>query len=616
MTGVTHGADAARLDEISGQLRVQGEQVGQIGETLGVVSGTLREAWSGPDMEHLLAQTDQLRPAIARTGASLVAWADALREQADQQRTGSGEGGSRGSSVVDNLVGGRGAGSGSGRPDLSGMTGVFRDLVGGMSAGGGSPFGGLPAGSMANAIGDGPQTDPGELRQPGSVTTSDTAEGKKSAFKIEAGTATTVGNSRESVDSEGRSVQTTTVTAEASVVGSVGGESKKGAGIALEDGGGTRVSYSVTAPVGVDPLSIDPADPQSWPPGTSVRFDEEFYATLGLSGSFRGLLASGGLENGVGGYVEVSKGEGDQVVVLVGDEKFSRASQEVGVGTPDANVKVGGSNEVSSGTAKEVVIDLSTPEGRATYQTLLEGGEAPTVDDPGVVDVADLQVVGVSKSAGASGTLGDWSAGGNLAEWSTGGVQRTHADGTTSLEWNEVQNETQIGGVTVFDANGDMIEGESTVYMRLEGVNASDAGNYNRNYLNEDVSPTGEHNVVIDLTHGDISQMKTQAAQAQAAMINADPDAYPHFPGAGEREITSSDVLRHVATTEDASISLNGTDKATQQILLADSDLAVVKAMMSTGGPLEFQQELAADYYQSKGERITPVGEVKSQRSA
>lgn len=187
MTGVTHGADAARLDEISGQLRVQGEQVGQIGETLGVVSGTLRKAWSGPDMEHLLAQTDQLRPAIARTGASLVAWADALREQADQQRTGSGEGGSRGSSVVGSLVGGRGAGSGSGRPDLSGVTGVFRDLVGGMSAGGGSPFGGLPAGSMANAIGDGPQTDPGELRQPGSVTTSDTVEGKKSASRSRPG---------------------------------------------------------------------------------------------------------------------------------------------------------------------------------------------------------------------------------------------------------------------------------------------------------------------------------------------------------------------------------------------------------------------------------------------
>ncbi|SMC93420.1 hypothetical protein [Janibacter indicus] len=350
-----------------------------------------------------------------------MAWADALREQADQQRTGSGEGGSRGSSVVDNLVGARTSGSATARPDLSGVTGVFRDLVGGMSAGGGSPFGGLPAGSMANAIGDGPQTDPGELRQPGSVTTSDTAEGKKSAFKIEAGTATTVGNSRESVDSEGRSVQTTTVTAEASVVGSVGGESKKGTGVALEDGGGSRVSYSVTAPVGVDPLSIDPTDPQSWPPGTSVRFDEEFYATLGLSGSFRGLMASGGLENGVGGYVEVSKGEGDQVVVLVGDEKFSRASQEVGVGTPDANVKVGGSNEVSTGTAKEVVIDLSTPEGRETYLTLLEGGEAPTVDAPGVVDVADLQVVWVSKSAGASGTLGDWSAGGNFAEWSTGG---------------------------------------------------------------------------------------------------------------------------------------------------------------------------------------------------
>ncbi|WP_159451239.1 hypothetical protein [Janibacter indicus] len=115
-------------------------------------------------------------------------------------------------------------------------------------------------------------------------------------------------------------------------------------------------------------------------------------------------------------------------------------------------------------------------------------------------------------------------------------------------------------------------------------MDPSQAGNYNRNYLDEDVSPTGEHNVVIDLTHGDISQMKTQAAQAQAAMINADPDAYPHFPGAGEREITSSDVLRHVATTEDAWIELNGMDTATQQILLADSDLEVVKTMMSTGG--------------------------------
>lgn len=607
MAGVTSGADPDRLDEISELMRGHAEQIGQLSETLGHASTVLRASWSGPDMEHLLAQTDHLRPEMARTGSTLVAFADQLRHQADEQRRGSGEGG---------RAGRPGARDGEGIRGGRGLTGVpqgFRDLVGGMTSGEGrSPFD-LPGGAMTNAIGDGPQTDPGQVEQPGSVSNSDTVEGGKVVKGQVTGTET-VAVSKEFVDSEGRSVQTTTVSvrAEAGVAGEAGGDLTGGG---FSAGGGKEASYEVTAPVGVDPLSIDPNDPMSWPPGVSVRFGEEYFAAFDAEARFRGLMAGAGYEFGTEGYVEISRGDGDQVVVQVGDAEFLRASSELGLGTPDANVKAGASSETSSGTAREVTIDMSTPGGRATFDDVMIG-KPPAADAPGVVDVADLTVFNASKSVDLSVTAGDVSAGGTLSEWSAGGVQRTHADGTTTLDWTGEDRGTQVGGTATFDANGDMIDGKSTYYMRLEGVSPEAAAQYNNMYLDDPGTPAHDNNVVLNFTSGDLAQMKTQAAQTQAAMINADPEYYHDFPGASDGNVTASDVLRHCKDNPDAVIDLGGPNSATQVILTSGSDAEILRAMMATGGPLEFQTELAVDYYGAKGERIDPVGEVTSQRSA
>ncbi|RWU82974.1 hypothetical protein CWN80_09185 [Janibacter hoylei PVAS-1] len=610
MAGVTSGADPDRLDEISELMRGHAEQIGQLSETLGHASTVLRASWSGPDMEYLLAQTDHLRPEMARTGSTLVAFADQLRHQADEQRRGSGEGGGAGRPGARDGEGIRG-----GR-HITGVPQGFRDLVGGMTSGEGrSPFD-LPAGAMTNAIGDGPQTDPGEVEQPGYVSNSDDVEGGK-VIKGQVTGTETVAVSREFVDSEGRSVQTTTVSvrAEAGIAGEAGGDLTGGG---FSASGGKEASYEVTAPVGVDPLSIDPNDPMSWPPGVSVRFSEEYFAAFDAEARFRGLMAGAGYEFGTEGYVEISRGDGDQVVVQVGDAEFLRSSSELGLGTPDANVKAGASSETSSGTAREVTIDMSTPGGRATFDDVMIG-KPPAADAPGVVDVADLTVFNASKSVDLSMTAGDVSAGGTLAEWGAGGVQRTHADGTTTLDWTGEAQGRQVGGTASFDADGNMVVEDNTYYIRMEGVDPTTAAEYNRNYLGEDVTPTHDQNVVINFTHDDLATMRYQAAATHASIVNANPENFPNFPAAADGHVTSEDVLRYFEEHPDtAGTDLRdiATGDTTMTILGAQSDQEMLRVLMLGDGPLVVQRDLAGDYHTATGNYVRPVGDITSARSA
>lgn len=605
MTGLTHGADVERLREIAVMMRGQGARVQEVSEELGPLSAMLQESWGGPDAEYLLSQVQMLRPVVANTGATLVAWADGLSVQADQQVAGSGEGDD----------GGAGAGAQSpGRArDLA--EGIGRSL--GLDRLHGGRDDASPLGSglgLTNAIGDTPGRDPGQIAQPGSVSKSTSAE----AGPLKVTDTATVSVSGESVDAEGRSVQTTEVTLSREGAIELGKEID-GVGLTAKGYTGAEVGYSVTAPEGVDPLSIDPLRPETWPEGVSVRFDESFYAGYGMEGNYRGLIVGLGQEVGTGQYVEVSKGAGNEVTLLVGNEDFSRASAQLGLGTDEVNVKVGANNGVSSGSAREVVIDRSTPEGQQTYESLLFGGGAvPAVGTAGVVDVADLTVLNAQSSVDVSGTAGDWSAGGTLSEWSAGGVQRTHADGTTTLDWTGESRGMQVGGTTSFDSTGKAMTEDNTYYMRLEGVSPEAAQQYNNLYLAEDVKPSGDNNVVISLDHHDLETMRVQAAQTTAAQINAHPEDYPDFPR-GDGPVTSSDILAHVDGNPDGARDVvspftNGT--ATETILTAQTDQEILRSMMAVHGPLEYQQQIAVDHHSATGRTVIPVGEVSSQPSA
>ena len=63
------------------------------------LEGTKRALSDGlPHAESLAADVAQVRPAIASIGSTIIAWADELRDQADEQTQGSG-GGARGGEV-------------------------------------------------------------------------------------------------------------------------------------------------------------------------------------------------------------------------------------------------------------------------------------------------------------------------------------------------------------------------------------------------------------------------------------------------------------------------------------------------------------------------------------
>lgn len=617
MTGVTHGADVDRLREVAGVIRGQGQRVQEVGDELGPLSAMLEESWGGPDAEALLVQVHRLRPAIAGAGATLVAWADGLSAQADQQASGSGESGGSG-------------GSGQGIRD------AVREgarLFGGLSAPGGAPTGGTVPGwqggnPLANSAtayqhsadgggggvsdidGGTSGRDPGQIDQPGSVSKSTSVE----AGPVKVTDTATASVSGESVDAEGRSMQTTEVTL--SREGAIElGKKIDGVGVTGTGYTGAEVGYSVTAPAGVDPLSIDPLRPETWPEGVSVRFDESFYAGYGLEGNYRGLIVGIGQEVGTGQYIEVSKGDGNEVTVLVGNDEFRRATTQLGVGTDELNAKVGANNGISSGSAREVVIDRSTPAGQATYESLLFGGGAvPAVGTAGVVDVADLTVMNAQASVDISGTAGDWSAGGTLSEWSAGGVQRTHDDGTTTLDWTGESKGVQTGGTAYFDEAGNPVPEKGTYYVRLEGVDPQAANDFNQYVRGSSTQVDAEQNVVLTYTHDDLQTMRMQAAETQATMINADPERYNYPEGT---RMTAEDVIATVEADPDTGI-FDVTDGAesngTRALLGAGSDAEIMRVIAQD--PLGVSQGVSLDHHTATGELATPTGEVASHESA
>lgn len=616
MTSVTHGADAERLREIAGTMRGQGARVQEVDDQLGPLSAMLQEAWGGPDAEHLLSQVEMLRPSVANTGATLVAWADGLHAQADQQAAGSGEGGGAGGSVTRGDIR-------DGVRRFAGLTGKLSAPTSGESGPSwqdGSPLANSATayqhstdgggGGVSDIDGGASGRDPGQIDQPGSVSKSTSVE----AGPLKVTDTATVSVSGESVDAEGRSVQTTEVTL--SREGAIElGKKIDGVGVTGTGYTGAEVGYSVTAPAGVDPLSIDPLRPETWPEGVSVRFDESFYAGYGLEGNYRGLIVGIGQEVGTGQYIEVSKGAGDEVTVLVGDDEFRRATTQLGVGTDELNAKVGANNGISSGSAREVVIDRSTPEGQATYESLLfGGGEVPAVGTAGVVDVADLTVMNAHASVDVSGTAGDWSAGGTLAEWSAGGVQRTHDDGTTTLDWTGESKGVQTGGTAYFDEAGNPVPEKGTYYLRLEGVDPQAANDFNQYVRGSSTQVDAEQNVVLTYTHDDLQTMRLQAAETQATMINADPERYNYPEGT---RMTAEDVIATVEADPDTGIFAvtdGAESNGTRALLGAGSDAEIMRVIAQD--PLGVSQGVSLDHHTATGELATPTGEVSSRESA
>lgn len=91
-SGLTHGADTDRLEDIATQLLASAQRVGAVGDTGTASAPVLEEAWAGGDCEAFIGSWQSARQMVEQTQTHLRAFAALLQEQAAQQDAASGGG--------------------------------------------------------------------------------------------------------------------------------------------------------------------------------------------------------------------------------------------------------------------------------------------------------------------------------------------------------------------------------------------------------------------------------------------------------------------------------------------------------------------------------------------
>lgn len=611
MTGVTHGADAERLLEVVDGLRGQGERVREIGDALMPLAGVLQESWGGQDCEALVADVQELRPGVASIGATLLAWADVLRGQAEQQTkasdgpgaaerrgpSGGSERSRRSQEAMDDVrdLADRIMGEGD-RQDQ----GVRNPLLGALDPGsrpgrqGGGDASGVDPFDLL--FGDKfPVYEGPKVSRSKSLGKGVSIEASGSATRDDAG-----------LNDEGQQLETTTVTGKAEV-SAEGGKRIGKAGLDVKGFAGTENTYSVTGVKGSNLTDANPFDPEGMPEGSRIRLSSEWYAGYELDAKYKNLVFEMGSTTGKEHYVEIIRGEGDLVTVRVGNQKFDEAMGATGLGLGPASVTLDNGGTTYSGTANEVTFDLSTQEGQDAYDQFVLGGKVPPADATGVVDVAKVEAFGGSKDVGVSARWGDKAL---SAAWVDndiyGGATTTHADGTQTVAWSSRNGREGMDGEFTLDKSGDVVPGSQEVRARRVGVDASVVEDYSRLVHGSDANYSGNQNVVITYTHEDLQALREQAAEFTAQELNANPGwRGPAFDD--RQDWTAAEVLAQVDRDDAARGTLRGVVSNSEFVVGARTDKEIVRALAHD--PIDVQQDIARDY-RATGKEPAPIGKV------
>lgn len=434
--------------------------------------------WEGSDAEDFRRRCVGIRVRGVALASSLRTFGTSLTEQAEEQDSASEAGGRTlaglpGDPLTDLLGGALGgligsvrgtgpAGVGAGSPFL-GVSGTAAGLLTGL-AGGGFDTTGLrsemgtpidpsvfePDDSTSTTAGGSVKT--GDTTRKGSVTVEDDgtrtysyevseerelevgSEAAGGSATLKTGDTTTVSENPDG---------TLTVTFDAEVTGSAEMHGQvRGVEGGVESEVSGKGSYSVTLPPGSSPddaVGINPFDPDTIPPGASVKITGELSgsvgASLGYGDAATGKLALTGGEEMV---TTVAKDADGTVAVDMGPGTTSGVDASLQIGPDQANVTFDGESYVKKSTIEHTEFS-DTPEGRAAFDGYMFSGEQPEAGSPGVDDAySDLVTSKVSKSA-LTATAGDGdgtetSAGAAAENAKVTSVERTYSDGSSVKE--------------------------------------------------------------------------------------------------------------------------------------------------------------------------------------
>ena len=395
---------------------------------------------------------------------------------------------------------------------------------------GGEPPQGLPIGDQDVPV----------LPFPGSITVHCTfvdgqgrpCGGSDASVSVQADASTTVRRSATTTNAEGCPLTRLSVSTKLELSASGTAEGAHASGT-LEGHLGESTTYQITvSPDAADEIADgdrdapNPVDPTTIANGESVLLSEEYYAGLGLSGSYRALQASLGYDRGTRVSSGVQRVSPTTVRVLVGDEDFVRQTLSLGVGIDGASLSVGSSEQLSEGQLHAIDIDISTSAGWSAYQDFLATGTLPEDGATGTTNATSSEVLSYSDETSAEAELGPIDVGGQLGSSEGRRIETTDAEGNVTTVVTSRYNSVGLAIERHRDADGDPI-GEDEYALSLIGADRSllETLQYEGDE-DGDLPDDGTVRIAFDESElEDLRQLAREDLAEQVAVNGGDPSA-------------------------------------------------------------------------------------------
>ncbi|MFL5350352.1 MAG: hypothetical protein ACJ8AT_36735 [Hyalangium sp.] len=174
----------------------------------------------------------------------------------------------------------------------------------------------------------------------------------------------------------------------------------------------------------------DPYNADSMPVGSSVLMNSTDFQSTGFEASYRQLKLETNTTEEQGVSVAVEKTGPTTVRVTAGPTEAMENSFKLGLSLGPASASIGNTTRLDQFTLKTAEFDISTPEGRAGYNTFLATGQLPQQNGTGVSNVATVEKLKYDSTTSAGIALGPLSGSVDLANSNLSIMKTTYPDGS------------------------------------------------------------------------------------------------------------------------------------------------------------------------------------------
>jgi hypothetical protein len=247
-----------------------------------------------------------------------------------------------------------------------------------------------------------------------------------------------------------------------------------------------------------------PVDPATIPRGTAITLNEDFFAGLADHGAYYALKADFDIKDGKRLSSSVLRLDDDHVRITVGDSDLVSASTFVGLGAEGFGIGLAGSHTEADGKARQIDLDISTPQGRAAYAAFVSDGRLPQPHGTAVTDRRDSEVYAYTGKQGVKVELGPLSLTTGGDETNIRSVRTLRPDGRFDVMTYGQENDVSLVSHTVEDAAGHF--GAVDYTLRLQGLDGQHAGLIQRD-IGAPVDTSAERDVTLHYTSADLMRL-------------------------------------------------------------------------------------------------------------